>query len=136
MSVKRLQTTLWLVIIGSMLIGGVLGIYLIGKETGEYNYELLLPMGIGSVGGLVIFLANRKFKQKRNGNVPDYDERSALLIQKYFMIALYVILFGSGAALLVAYAMGIQYIETGLLIMCLFGIFMVLGVGALVAKRL
>ena len=58
------------------------------------------------------------------------------VMQKYFLIAFYVILVGSGAALIIVYAMGIKTIETGLLIVCLGGLYMVLGFGALIAKRL
>lgn len=136
MTVKRLQIMAWIVIIGCMLIGGLLGIYLIGNETGDYDYNLLFPICLGTVGGFLIFLAISKLNQKRNGNVPDFDERSVLIIQKYLMISLYVILLGSGAALIIVYAMGIKYIETGLLMICLFGLYIILGLGTLVAKRL
>ena len=136
MTVKRLQIISWIVIIGCMLIGGVLGIYLIGKETGVYDYELLFPITLGTVGGFLMFLAISKLKQKRNGNVPDFDERSLSLIKKYLMISLYAILFGSGAALIIVYAMGIKYIETGILIIYLFSLYIILGLGTLVVKRL
>lgn len=136
MTVKRLQIISWIVIIGCMLIGGLLAIYLIGKETGVYDYELLFPITLGTVGGFLIFLAISKLKQKRNGNVPDFDERSVSLIKKYLMISLYVILFGSGAALIIVYAMGIKYIETGLLMIYLFSLYIILGLGTLVVKRL
>lgn len=136
MSPKKLQIIAWVVIIGCFLIGGVLGIYLIGKETGQFDFDLLLPICLGTFGGFLIFIVFSKLKQKRNGNVPDIDERSVSLIQKYFLIALYVILMASGAALLIAYSLGIQYIETGLLIICLFGLYTILGLGTLVVKRL
>ena len=136
MSPKKLQIIAWFVIIGCILIGGVLGIYLIGKDTGQFDYDLLLPVFLGTFGSFLIFMLFSKLKQKRNGNVPDFDERSASLMRKYFLIALYVILMASGAALIVAYAMGIQYIETGLLIVCLMGLYIVLGLGTLVVKRL
>ncbi|MED3575954.1 hypothetical protein [Cytobacillus praedii] len=136
MTVKRLQIISWIVIIGCMLIGGLLAIYLIGKETGVYDYELLFPITLGTVGGFLIFLAISKLKKKRNGNVPDFDERSVSLIKKYLMISLYVILFGSGAALIIVYAMGIKYIETGILMIYLFSLYIILGLGTLVVKRL
>ena len=136
MSPKKLQIIGWFVIIGCILIGGVLGIYLIGKETGQFEYDLLLPICLGTFGGFLIFNVFSKLKQKRNGNVPDFDERSISLIQKYFLIALYIILLASGAALIIAYAMGIQYIETGILIICLMGLYIILGLGTLVVKRL
>ena len=136
MSPKKLQIIAWFVIIGCFIIGGFLGIYLIGKETGQFEYDLLLPVFLGTFGGFLIFMLFSKLKQKRNGNVPDFDERSVSIIQKYFLIALYVILLASAAALIIAYSMGIQYIETGLLIICLFGLYTILGLGTLVMKRL
>jgi peptidoglycan/LPS O-acetylase OafA/YrhL len=134
MTAKRLQMIAWIVIIGCILLGGLLGIYLIGKDTGVYDYDLILPICVGTFGGFLIFLALSKLKQKRN--VPDFDERSMKVMQKYFLIAFYVILVGSGAALVIVYAMGIKTIETGLLIVCLGGLYMILGFGALIAKRL
>lgn len=133
---KKLQTVMWILIIVGTCIGGFLGMYLIGNETGEYRYELVLPIVVGSVVAFLIFLVISKINKKRNGNVPDFDERSVKLIQKYFVAALYFILFGCAIALLIAYAMGVQYIETGLLMICLMGIFIVVGLGTIVVKRL
>ena len=135
MTAKRLQIIAWIVIIGCFLLGGLLGIYVIGKDTGVYDYDLILPICVGTFGGFAIFLALSKFKQKRNGNVPDFDERSMKVMQKYFLIAFYVILVGSGASLVIVYAMGIKTIETGLLIVCLMVLYILLGLGSLIAKR-
>mgnify|MGYP003446383427 FL=1 len=135
MTAKKLQIIAWIVIIGCFLLGGLLGIYVIGKDTGVYDYDLILPICVGTFGGFFIFLALSKFKQKRNGNVPDFDERSMKVMQKYFLITFYVILVGSGAALVIVYAMGIKTIETGLLIVCLMVLYILLGLGSLIAKR-
>ena len=135
MTAKKLQIIAWIVIIGCFLLGGLLGIYVIGKDTGIYDYELILPICVGTFGGFFIYLALSKLKQKRNGNVPDFDERSMKVMQKYFLIAFYVILVGSGAALVIVYAMGIKTIETGLLIVCLMVLYILLGLGSLIAKR-
>lgn len=136
MTAKKLQIITWIAFIGCFLLGGLLGIYLIGRDTGVYDYDLILPICVGTFGGFTISVVLSKLKQKRNGNVPDFDERSMRVMQKYFLIAFYVILVGSGAALVIAYAMGIKTIETGLLIVCLGGLYMILGFGALIAKRL
>ena len=135
MTAKRLQIIAWIVIIGCFLLGGLLGIYVIGKDTGIYDYDLILPICVGTFGGFFIYLALSKLKQKRNGNVPEFDERSMKVMQKYFLIAFYVILVGSGAALVIVYAMGIKTIETGLLIVCLMVLYILLGLGSLIAKR-
>ncbi|MBD8025926.1 hypothetical protein H9636_04560 [Ureibacillus sp. Re31] len=118
-----------------MIIGGFLGIYIIGKETGNYPVELMLPIIIGVIGGLMVFLMISKWSQKRRGNVPEIDERTLKNLQKYFLGALYFILIGSGAALLIAYAMGVKTIETGLLILCLGGVFLMTIAGAFIVKR-
>ena len=135
MTAKRLQIIAWIVIIGCFLLGGLLGIYVIGKDTGVYDYDLILPICVGTFGGFTISVVLSKLKQKRNGNVPDFDERSMRVMQKYFLIAFYVILVGSGAALVIVYAMGIKTIETGLLIVCLMVLYILLGLGSLIAKR-
>ena len=43
-------------------------------------------------------------------------------MQKYFLIAIYVILVDIGAALVIVYVMGIKTIETGILTVCLVGL--------------
>mgnify|MGYP003463347721 FL=1 len=68
MTAKKLQIIAWIVIIGCFLLGGLLGIYVIGRDTGVYDYDLILPICVGTFGGFVIFLALSKLKQKRNGN--------------------------------------------------------------------
>lgn len=133
---KRLQITIWFVIIGSMLLGGFLGMYIIGKETGEYNYEIISSILIGTVLSFIIYLLTSKWNKKRNGNVPEVDERSVLMMQRYFMVVLYVVLFGSGALLLILYSIGIYSIETGILIVYMTGLFILIGIGFLIVKRL
>ncbi|MGJ7913765.1 hypothetical protein [Neobacillus sp. LXY-1] len=123
-------------IIGCVGIGGYLGIYIIGKETGEYNYDLTIPMAVGSILGIIIFLFFSMWNKKRNGNVPEFDERSVILMKRYLLIVLYVVLFGSGAALLILYSMGVYLIETGMLIVCLMVLYIIIGFGAFVTKRL
>ena len=55
--------------------------YIIGKETGEYNYEMGTSIIVGTVLGLFLYLMISRWNKKRNGNVPDVDERSVLLIK-------------------------------------------------------
>lgn len=133
---QKLQIIIWTVVIGCMIIGGFLGIYIIDKGTGEYIYDMAIPIIVGPVLGCVIYLLLSKWNKKRNRNVPDVDESSLILMQRYLMIVLYVVLIGSGAALLILYAMGVHFIETGMLIVCMMGLYMLIGFGALVTKRL
>ncbi|MGY3312509.1 peptidoglycan/LPS O-acetylase OafA/YrhL [Peribacillus simplex] len=133
---NNLVILVWAIIIGCTMIGGFLGVYIISKETGEYNYDLAIPIIGGTVLGFLIYLIFSKWSKKRNGNVPDFDERSVILMKRYLMIVLYVVLFGSGAVLIILYSMGVQLIETGMLILCLMGLYMLIGFGAFITKRL
>ncbi|EKN70344.1 hypothetical protein BABA_05531 [Neobacillus bataviensis LMG 21833] len=136
MNNRKLQITIWSVVIGCMSIGGFLGMYLVGKETGEYNYEMAIAIIGGTVLGFIFFLLISMWNKKRNGNVPDVDERSILLMNRYLMGVLYVVLMGSGAVLLILYSMGVHFIETGMLIICMIGLYMLIGLGAVITKQL
>ena len=52
------------------------------------------------------------------------------------MGVLYVVLFGSGAFLIILYSAGVHLIETGMLIVCMMGLYMLIGLGAIITKRL
>lgn len=136
MNNKKIFILSWVFIIACILAGGFLGIYIIGKGTGDYNYDLALPMIGGTAIGILLSIILYKWGTKRKRNVPDFDERSILLMKRYFLIVLYVVLVGSGAVLLVLYAMGVHTIETGMLILCLVCLYMLIGIGAFVTKRL
>jgi len=136
MKIKKLQQIIWAVVIVSIILGVFLGIYIEGNATSEYRYDIAIPMVGGAILGFVIWLFFSKLNKKRNGNVPEVDERSVMLMQRYFMIVLYVILCGSGVALLTLYSMGVHFIETGMLIICMMGIYMMIGFGAIITKRL
>ncbi|WP_017472030.1 hypothetical protein [Amphibacillus jilinensis] len=120
-------------IVGCILFGGFLGIYIIGEETGGY---MAIPMIVGTLLGVLITWLITKWSKRRNGNVPNFDERSIILMKRYLMIVLYVLLIGSGATLLILYSMGVYFIETGMLIVCLMTFYFIIGVGAFITKRL
>ncbi|MDQ0271627.1 hypothetical protein [Cytobacillus purgationiresistens] len=136
MKSRTLQIVLWVVILIGMSIGAFLGIYLIGRENGEFDLGLALACIGGGVLGFIIYLILAKLRGKRQGNIPEVDERSLQLMQKYFMWVLYFVLIISSAILIGLYVMGIEYVETGMLILYMLCLFMVLGLGALVTKRL
>lgn len=133
---KKFQLIIWMTVIISMTIGGLLAIYFIGKNTGEYEYGLLLAIVGGAIFAFIVFLLLSVRRQKHTGNIPDTDERSVMIMQRYFSIALYVILFGSSALVLGLYAAGIKMVETSMIIVYMMVIFMVTGLGTLAAKRL
>ncbi|MGY3187765.1 hypothetical protein [Lysinibacillus sp. TE18511] len=119
-----------------MLIGGFLGSYVIGTETGHFRFEVVLPIVLGAIFAFIIFMVLSRVKHKREGNVPEYDERNIVLIQKYLIVALYMILILSGIFLICLYAMGIKSIETNLLLIYLFCIYLLLGIGTLITKKI
>ena len=116
-----------------MAIGGVLSMYLL---DGERNYEIAIAVIVGLIASFFIQLFYSRWRQKKNGNVPEFDERSIFLMRRYFMFILYFVLFGSGAILIVLYAMGVREVEIEMLVLYVMAIFMVIGFGALVAKRM
>lgn len=136
MEERKLKILLWIVITVCMTIGGIMGIYIIGNETGVYDFDLIGAIFFGVIGGFLVYLMISKLNGKRNGKVPDVDERTVRIMQKFLLFSLYGVLIGSGAMLIIAYAMGIKTIETGILILCLLGIYMIISLGALVVKRL
>ncbi|WP_066306001.1 hypothetical protein [Bacillus sp. FJAT-29814] len=132
----RYQMMIYIFIIGMIIIGGLLGVYLTGKEDGEFSFGLAAAVIVGSLGGFLISFLYSKWRKKRNGNIPELDERSLLLMKRYLLIVLYVVLIGSGALLLVLYAMGVHTIETGMIIVYMMILYMVIGIGAVVVKRI
>lgn len=133
---KSYKIMIYIFWVGMIIIGGLLGVYLIGKEEGEFSFELAGSVIIGSLGGVLITFLYAKWRKKRNGNVPEVDERSLFLMKRYLLIILYFVLVGSGAILIVLYAMGVQTVETGMLIVYMMILYILIGIGAVVVKRL
>ena len=129
---KTLEIVVLVFITACSMFGGFLGLYIYGVEPSEYALAIIG----GPILGVVTYLLLSKWNKRRNGKVPDIDERTLILMQRYLMMVLYVVLFGSAAALLTLYAMGVHSIETISLILYLLGLFIVIGLGAIVTKRL
>ncbi|WP_255247507.1 hypothetical protein [Paucisalibacillus globulus] len=132
---RRYEILIYLFIVMMFIVGGLLGVYLIGKEEGVFDFGLAASVIGGSVGGILISLFVTRWLKKRRGNIPEVDERSLVLMRRYFLGVLYVVLIGSGALLLVLFGMGIQYIETGMLIVYMMILYVLIGIGAVVVKR-
>ncbi len=132
MKKKILVIVGWVFIMLCVIIGGCWGMYLAGEKPSEY----VIPIISGLVLGNVVVLILYKWNKRRNGNIPDIDERTLLNLKRYLMIVLYVVLIGSGAIVLVLYSMGVRSIETGMIIVYLMVIYILIGVGAIVTKSL
>ncbi|MCM3620068.1 hypothetical protein M3936_21110 [Sutcliffiella horikoshii] len=126
----------FVVILICMQIGGALGIYIIGREEGVFDYSLLLPMFGGTVGGLALVLLFMFFRKKRKPKLPEFDERSMLLMKRYFLGALYFVFIGSAAIVVTLALLGVETVEVGMLAVYLSLLFIVIGMGALVTARL
>ncbi|WP_404469342.1 hypothetical protein [Sutcliffiella horikoshii] len=126
----------FVVILICMQIGGAFGIYIIGREEGVFDYSLLLSMFQGTLGGLVLVLLIMFFRKKRKPKLPEFDERSMLLMKRYFLGALYVVFIGSAAIVVTLALLGVETVEVGMLAVYLSILFIVVGMGALVTARL
>ncbi|MGD6781900.1 MULTISPECIES: hypothetical protein [Bacillaceae] len=136
---KNNKKWFWLafvVILICMQIGGALGIYIIGREEGVFDYSLLLSMFQGTLGGLILVLLIMFFRKKRKPKLPEFDERSMLLMKRYFLGALYVVFIGSAAIVVTLALLGVETVEVGMLAVYLSILFIVVGMGALVTARL
>ena len=126
---QKLEMVALVFMMGCAMMGGFLGLYIYGVDTSEYALAIIGGPILGSI--IFIYLINKK----RNGKVPEVDERTLILMQRYLMMVLYVVLFGSAAALLILYAMGVHSIDTSILIVYMMGLFILIGLGAVITKR-
>lgn len=126
------EILIWVFVIVFMMVGGFIGLYV----TGNFEKDLVMAIVIGSILAFLVNLFLSIRRKKKNGNVPPADERTLLLMQRYFMGVLYVVLIGSGALLLVLYAMGIESIQIEMIIVYLAALFILIGCGTLIVKRL
>ena len=121
------------------ILGGVLGLSLAGKEAGAPIFDFATSIAIcaiGPISGGIISYFFMKWNKKRNGNIPDIDERSLVIMKRYLLIVLYFVLFVSGALLLLLYGMGVYTIETGMLIVYMMILYILIGIGAIVVKQI
>lgn len=133
---KKWFWLIWGVILICMQIGGALGIYIIGREEGNFDYSLLLSMFGGTLGGLVLVLLFMYLHKKRKRKLPEFDERSMLLMKRYFLGALYFVFIGSAAIVVTLAFLGVETVEVGMLAVYLSILFIIVGMGALVTARL
>jgi hypothetical protein len=133
---KSYQMMIYVFMIGCILVGGLLGIYLIGREEGYFDFELAQAVVVGVAGGSFLAFLGSLWHKKRQGKIPKYDERSFELLKRYLLVTYYFVMIGSAALLLVLFFMGVDTIETGALIAYMAVLFMVIALGALVTKRI
>ncbi|MFT8321224.1 MAG: hypothetical protein ABF649_09985 [Bacillus sp. (in: firmicutes)] len=133
---KTYQVLIFVFLLLCIFLGGLLGIWLIGKNTGDYDWSLVYPI-IGGIflGAIFTFLFSH-WKKKKKGNIPAIDERSLVLLKRYFIGAFYIIMIGTSAVLLILFGIGIKSIETGIIIIYLCALYLLLALGTMITKRL
>lgn len=132
---KRYEIMIYLFLAAMIITGGLLGVYLIGKDEGEFDFGLASVVIVATIGGFLVQFLFSTWRKRRKGNIPEIDERSMVLMKRYLLIVLYFVLIGSGALLLILYAMGVHTIETGMLIVYMMILYLLTGIGALVVKQ-
>ena len=131
---KKLEILSFIFIIVCFIVGGFLGLSLLPKDTIKPIHYISIIVGVAL--GPTIYLILSTLNKKKNRNIPSVDERTLIIIKRYLLIVLYIVLFGSGAILIVLYSMGIYYIEIAMLIVYLMVLYILIGLGFIVTKYL
>jgi integral membrane sensor domain MASE1 len=131
---QKLQIWIWPLIIVGMILGVIMGVYFFNDNPSNLSLAIAIPLG--AVLGFLIFYLLSKRSKRKNGNTPSFDERNALMMQQFLVIAQNVIMLVVGTALVITYAKGITSINIEVLIVCWMILFILIGLGALLAKRL
>ncbi|WP_078394153.1 hypothetical protein [Shouchella patagoniensis] len=115
--------------------GSSIGVYFVREEY-DLNFGVIITAIIATIIGSLIPILLSKWKKKRKGNIPEMDERVLLLLKKYFLIAFYFVMIGSSFLLIVLFGMGVEMIETGMIIAYMAILYVLIGVGAFVVKHI
>ncbi|MFE6169890.1 hypothetical protein ACQKND_04995 [Viridibacillus arvi] len=115
--------------------GGILGLYLVElKEPGKTE-GLFLPIVVGTFLGIGTTFAVWFIQKKRHGKVPTVDERTLQNMKNFYVAALYFVLIGSSLFLILLFIMDVKTIEIGMLFVYLMVLFLLLGAGTFISKR-
>lgn len=134
MNQKGKLKVFWGIVIGAT-IGAMIMLakMMFEKETGGFSIGTLMGVVIAMVFGAVssYLLSSRK----NNKTIPEVDERTVFVMKNYFVWALYFVLIGSALVSVCLYLMDVQTIEIGMLFVYQALLFVLIGAGAFVAKR-
>ena len=124
------------VVLGAMIGASVLmAKVILEKETGEADIgSLLLIAGAMIVGVLISYLLSVR-QQRRNGNIPEIDERTIFVMKNYFMWAFYFIFIGTGLITFMLFLMDVETVEVGMLFVYQMIIVILVAIGAGIAKK-
>ncbi|WP_080848859.1 hypothetical protein [Cytobacillus gottheilii] len=90
----------------------------------------------GAVAGVGLVAAVAKIRaMKKRDHVPEVDERTWNNMKNFYAIALYFVLIGSMAVVLVLVGLGHNTIELGAVSLYLLFLFMILAIGSFIVKK-
>lgn len=125
------------VVLGVMIGASILITQLfMKKEFGDFDIGLGFAIAGSMIGGVLISHLLSIWKEKRNGNIPEIDERTIFVMKNYFMWAFYFVLIGSAIVTFVLYFSDVKTVEIGLLFVYQMIIYIFVGTGAFVAKKI
>jgi hypothetical protein len=96
----------------------------------------MYPIIGGILLGAIVPLLFLLWRKKKSKLIPAIDERNLLLFKRYLLGAFYVVMIGSSALLITLYGIGIETIETGMIIVYMAILYILIIIGAMVTKRL
>lgn len=124
------------VVIGAIMGAGILfAKTVITREMGGFNFGTVIAMtGAMVLGAFFSYLLSIR-KKKQNSSIPEVDERTILVLKNYFMWAFYFVMIGSGLVSIILYLMDVETVELGMIFVYQAFLFILVGIGAFVAKR-
>lgn len=118
-----------------IIFSSQLGLYLFGKGSGTYSTDLIVPSLIGTIIGCGAVFAHSIYKKRKNGNIPEFDERNIHIIKNIFYNTLLIALSIGSILIVILYSMGVHEISTIAIVSYLALTYMIMGRGALIAKH-
>lgn len=133
---KKLK--IFTVVIFVAMIGGsvLIAKAIINKETGDFDILTGIILTGAMVGGLLISYLLSIRKKKRSDNIPEIDERTIFVLKNYFMYAFYFLIVISAIVTFVLYFLDVKTVDIELLFIYQMIIYICLGIGAIIAKKI
>ncbi|WP_407271592.1 hypothetical protein [Radiobacillus sp. PE A8.2] len=124
----------YLFLAASLICGVILISYLFGEGESNAGFQFLLGIIFGTLAGFVVKFFQSLWKLKNSNKQLSMNEKSVVAMRRYLMIVLYLVLIVSTALLLFLYGLGIETIETRVIIIYVGLIYVLIIVGATLTK--
>ncbi|QVY61849.1 hypothetical protein [Cytobacillus gottheilii] len=129
---KNLQYLAWGFIVVCMGVGILIAKWMIP----DLSWSAVAASIGGTVAGVGLVAAVAKIREmKKRDHVPDVDERTWNNMKNFYAAALYFVLIGSMAVVIVLVGLGHETIELGAISLYLLFLFMILAIGSFLVKR-